>query len=59
MPTTLERRLISLFIRSNGFVEEILRQCAFRERGVGPHIAFGGGEDLGGFREPFGSLSGS
>ena len=28
MPTTLERRLISLLIRSNGFVEEILRQCA-------------------------------
>ena len=53
MPTTLERRLISLLIRSNGFVEEILRQCAFRERRVGGHIAFGGGEDLGGFREPF------
>src|SRR3546814_2338475 len=28
IPTTLERRLISLLIRSSGFVDAILRQCA-------------------------------
>ena len=52
MPTTLERRLISLLSRSSGLFDQILRQCSRGNDGEREHVAAGVAQRVGGLREP-------